>query len=114
MLTGITIRLLTPSQTGIDELGVPVYDWEPSIVDNVLIGEPQDQERAEIYALYGKRAAYTLAIPKTDTHDWVGCRVEFFGHTWHVIGQPTKGLDHLVPGPWNMKVHVESWAENGQ
>lgn len=114
MLSGISVRLLTPSQSDVDDLGVPVYSWAPSTIDNVLVAPSTDQEIAEIYEMYGARAAYTLGIPKTDSHDWTGCRVEFFGLTWHVIGHPTKGIDDLVPGPWNMKVKVELFTENGQ
>jgi len=33
--------------------------------------------------------------------------VDFFGERFRVIGKPTKGLEHLIPLRWNMKVRVE-------
>ena len=52
-------------------------------VSNVLIGEPSETE------LIGhKISAFTLAIPKTDVHDWLDRKVIFFGNTFRTVGHP--------------------------
>ena len=53
---------------------------------------------------------YTLAIPKSDAHDWNDCTVKFFNRTWKSFGYPIEGIDELVPGDWNKKVMVELYG----
>lgn len=107
MLKGITVSLAQRVQTGTDAFLRPVYEDVFVDVENVLIAPVSDTEVLETLNLTGKKAVYQLAIPKGDTHVWEGCRVRFFGETWQVIGMPTKGIEHLIPLGWNMKVKVE-------
>ena len=104
---GIDVVLWTKVQTGTDDFGAPVYTKERETVSNVLIGEPQGEEIINEMQLYGKRLAYTLAIPKGDVHDWHDVIVEFFGGKFHSYGDVTQGIDHLIPLSWNKKVKVE-------
>lgn len=107
LLKGITVRLLQKHQIGVDEINEPMYEEEPIEVENVLIAPLSDEEIIDTLNLTGRRAVYQLAIPKTDNHNWENQRVEFFGEVWQVIGKPVKGIDHLIPLDWNMKVKVE-------
>ena len=65
--------------------------------------------------MYGKRVAYTLAIPKGDTHRWEDAEValpEPFAGTYHTIGYPTAGIEANIPLRWNKKVLIER-MQNG-
>ena len=60
--------------------------------------------------LTGKKAVYTLAIPKGDTHDWEDKEVKFFGKRWRTFGIPLEGIEQLIPLDWNKKVMVERYG----
>lgn len=109
-MRGISITLYTTTQTGTDEFNRPIYAETPVTVENVLIGEPSTDDIANELNLTGKRLAYTLAIPKGDAHDWTDKTVEFFGERFKTIGEPTQGIDHLIPLSWNKKVKVERYG----
>jgi len=108
-ITGLTVRLYEPAVTGQDPFGGDICELIPTDIANVLVSPAQQggQEVLEAAALQGKKAVYMLAIPKEDGHDWKDKTVEFFGERFRVIGYPTQGIDHLIPGPWNRKVLVE-------
>lgn len=105
-MRGVTITLYNRTQTGTDEFNRPVYSESAESVENVLIGEPSTQEVIDELNLTGKRLAYTLGIPKGDTHTWENKRVGFYNEIFEVIGNPTQGIEHLTPTPWNKKVKV--------
>jgi len=110
-IKGITITLFDRVQSGLDEFNRPIYREKAVPVKNVLIGEPSTQEIVDERNLSGKVLAYTLAIPKGDTHEWENKRVEFFGEIFEVIGKPTQGLDNLIPLSWNKKVKVSRYGQ---
>ena len=101
MIRGITVQLLQLSRAG----GTP--SWTPVDVANVLVAPVTEVDNSLAFLPDGHRAVYHLGIPKTDEHSWEGQLVQFFGATWSVVGIPTKGIDGLIPGPWNTKVTVE-------
>lgn len=109
-MRGIDVTLYAKSTTSVDEFGAPIYTEVPITVHNVLIGEPSTDEITDTLSLYGKRLAYTLAIPKGDTNTWTDRDVEFFGERFRTIGEPTMGIDHLIPLSWNKKVKVERYG----
>lgn len=108
-MKGITVILHTRVQTGTDLFGAPIYEEVPETVENVLVSPSSSQEIVNTTELYGRKAVYTLAIPKGDTHVWENQIVEFFGEAWRVFGIPTKGIDSLVPTAWNTKVTVDRY-----
>lgn len=110
-IKGITIILYERTQTGVDEAHAPLYTETAVEVENVLIGEPSSDDITNELDLTGHRLAYTLAIPKGDTHEWTHCRVDFFGESFRVYAPPTQGLDHLIPLEWNKKAKVERYGE---
>lgn len=109
-MRGISIILYTSTQTGTDDFNRPIYTEAPVTVENVLVGEPSTDDIVAEINMTGKRLAYTLAIPKGDTHDWADKTVEFFGERFKTIGEPTQGIDHLIPLSWNKKVKVERYG----
>ena len=108
-MRGVTITLYNKVQTGVDAFNRPVYEDVATMVDNVLIGEPTTEDVINELNLTGKHLAYTLAIPKGDTHEWNDRKVEFFGEVFRTYGEPTQGIEHLIPLSWNKKVKVERY-----
>ena len=76
----------------------------------MLVGEPSAEDIVNEMQLYGKRIAYTLAIPKGDTHDWNDVTVGFFGQKWRTYGGVTQGIEAMIPLTWNKKVKVERYG----
>lgn len=108
-MRGITVTLYTKTADSTDPFGAPVYTEKAVTVDNVLVGQPDTDDITSSADLYGKRIDYMLGIPKGDTHDWTDKRVEWtdaYGRTitCETFGFPVTGVEHLVPGPWHMKV----------
>ena len=109
-MTGVSVTLKKRTRTGYDDFGAPVYTTTDVVVSNVLIGEPTTDQIVEDLNIYGKRLAYTLAIPKGDTNDWKDVDVVFFGETFRTYGEPTQGIESLIPLSWNKKVKVERYG----
>lgn len=107
MMRGIDVLLHARRKIGTDDFGAPVYADSAETVHNVLVGEPAEGDIVNDTQLYGKRLAYTLAIPKGDAHEWSDCQVEFFGQEFRVYGPVTEGIEPMLPLPWNKKVKVE-------
>lgn len=109
LIKGITVTLYERTQTGTDAFGAPVYTQAPVQVENVLVAPTAAAEVVDDLQLYGRRAEYELCLPKGDAHDWEGCRVDFFGQSWRVIGPAVGYIEPLLPLPWNRKVKVERY-----
>lgn len=110
---GITITLIEKTQTGTDALNHPIYNEAEVKIDNVLVGQPSQDDIANTMSLYGKKVEYTLAIPKGDTHKWEDTFVilpDPFAGKYKTIGYPTAGIDELIPLSWNKKVKVERYG----
>ena len=114
MIHGITITLFQKQKKGVDGFGHPIYEETSELVENVLVAPAQEQEILDTLNLTGRKAIYTLAIPKGDTHDWENAEVEFFGRKWKTIGMPISGIDTLIPLQWNMKVRVENYGTESE
>lgn len=106
MIHGIEITLYVKAQTGVDGFGSPVYEETQERVKNVLVGEPTAEELINEMQLHGQLLAYTLGIPKGDTHDWNDVTVEFFGQQFQTYGPATEGIEAMIPLNWNKKVKV--------
>lgn len=109
MLKGITVTLYTKTQTGKDAFNRPVYTEQAMQVNNVLVAPASTSETLDTVNLTGKKAVYTLGIPKGDNHDWKDKKVEFFGETFKTFGEPLKGIDDMIPLEWNTKIQVERY-----
>lgn len=108
-IQGVTIQLYEKTESGKDAFNRPIYTETITDVDNVLIGEPSTEDIVDTLNLTGKRLAYTLAIPKGDTHTWTDRKVGFFGEVFRTIGNPTQGIEANIPLSWNKKVKVERY-----
>lgn len=106
---GITVTLYEVREAGIDAFNETIYEETPVDISNVLVAPSSESEILDAVNLYGKKAVYTLAIPKGDAHDWEDRRVDFFGKQWRVFGIPSEGMDGLIPLDWNKKVTVERY-----
>ena len=111
MIKGITVTLYELQETGTNAFNEAVYATVKHSVANVLVTPASEQEILDTVNLTGRKAVYTLCIPKGDSHDWTNQYVEFFGRKWRTIGEPIMWIEDMVPLDWNMKVRVESCVD---
>jgi len=109
LLKGITITLINKQETSKDPFGNPIYTDVETLVDNVLVAPTLSDDIVNTLNLTGRKAVYTLAIPKGDTHTWENQEVIFFGQRWRVFGIPIEGIEGMIPLSWNKKVMVERY-----
>lgn len=110
MLKGMTVILLSKTQTGTDGFEQPIYSYGTGTeISNVLVGEPTPEERVDELNLSGRKIQYILGIPKGDTHDWEDQIVEFFGKRWRTVGITVEGIEANIPLQWHKKVRVERY-----
>lgn len=109
-IKGITIILVDKVKTGTDPFGNPIYEDQDIEVENVLVSPTSSDDIVNQMTLTGKKAVYTLGIPKGDTHNWEDKEVKFFGERWRTFGFPTEGIEDLIPLDWNKKVMVERYG----
>lgn len=109
-MKGTTVQLAVKTQTGTDGFGAPVYTEELVNVADVLVGQPSTTDITNSIELYGKKIAYTLGIPKGDTHDWVDAEVIIWGDRYRTIGYPETGEQDNIPLRWGMNVKVERYG----
>lgn len=107
---GITIILYDQVTRGTDPFGKPIIEEIPIEIDNVLVGLPTTDDITNGLELYGKKAVYTLGIPKDDIHDWENKTVSFFGQKWRTFGYVIQGIDDMVPLEWNKKIMAERYG----
>lgn len=108
-IKGIAVVLIDNVKTGTDAFGATVYEDKEITVENVLFAPSTTDDITNQLNLTGKKADYTLAIPKGDTHDWENREVRFLGKRWRTVGLPLEGIEELIPLSWNRKVMVEHY-----
>ena len=109
-LRGQTVALTVKTQSGTDSLGCPEYTETTVDVENVIVDPVSAQDLLDTLNLTGRRAVYTLHIPKGDANVWEDTTVRFWGRTWRTIGMPIAYMEELTPGEWNQKVQVERYG----
>lgn len=112
MIKGITVTLIDKIEIAKDPFGVPIYEEAEINVDNVLIGQSNQISSTDVINtlnLTGRKAVYTLGIPKGDTHCWENKEVIFWGQRWKTFGIPIEGIEEMIPLSWNKKVMVERY-----
>lgn len=108
MIKGIPVTLYERASTGaVDAFNRPIISTVPTIVENVLVAPMSETEVLELLNLTGRRAVYQLGLPKGDSHNWTDARVDFFGSSWHVVGDVLEGQEEMIPLSWNKKIRVE-------
>lgn len=108
-IRGIQITLIDKQVVSVDPFGTPVVKDVEILVDNVLVSPTSTDDVTNQLSLTGKKAVYTLAIPKGDLHDWENKEVIFFGQKWRTVGIATEGIESMIPLEWNKKVMVERY-----
>lgn len=108
-LKGITVILIDKVKAGRDPFGKLTYQDKEVKVENVLVSPTNSDDVVNQLNLTGKKAVYTLAIPKGDRHDWEDKEVRFFNQRWRTFGIPLEGIEVLIPLSWNKKVLVERY-----
>lgn len=101
----VTLYVRTATETK-DAFGREQYTETATVIDNVLIQPLQrtTDVPTETTNITGEKTSYILGIPKTDTHDWKNCRVDFFGNSYRTESGEWQGIDDLIPGDWNRKI----------
>lgn len=110
-IKGETVELVETTITGEDDFGQPIESEQMVEVDNVVVGEPSSDDVISEFNLSGKRIAFTLGIPKGDTHKWDNAVVYVRGYKCRTIGLPMAYTDGNMPSwwTWNQKVKVEHY-----
>ena len=109
LIKGITVTLINKKEVGRDPFGKPIVEDVPIEVNNVLVNPTSTDDIVNQLNIYGKKAVYTLAIPKDDDNNWEDAEVFFFDKRWRTFGIPIEGIEHLIPLSWNKKVMVERY-----
>lgn len=109
MINGTTVTLINLVQTGTDAFGAPIYNEVETEVNDVLVAPSNNDDIVNALNLWGKKAVYTLGLPKGDAHVWKDQKVRFFGATWQVIGLPIEGIESNIPLRWHTKWMVERY-----
>lgn len=110
MIKGETVILMEKSLTGTDAFGKEIYTEEEVPVENVIVGSPSTDDAVAELNLTGKRLAFTLGIPKGDTHNWMDSTVKIRGQLFRTYGFPLTQTNENVPGRWNTQVKVEIYG----
>lgn len=109
MIKGIEVILFDKVKVGVDPFNHPIYEEIEIIVDDVLVSPSTTDDIATSQNLSGKKAVYTLAIPKNDKHIWEDRKIKFFDKEWHSFGFEIEGIDENIPLKWNKKIMVERY-----
>src|SRR5690625_406406 len=108
-IEGITVTLVNKKEVGKDPFGNPIYDDVEIEVDNVLVSPVSTEDIVNTLELTGKKAVYTLAVPKGDENNWEDAEVIFFGERWRTFGFVTQGNKYLIPLVCNKRVMGERY-----
>lgn len=109
-MKGMTVQLVVKTETGTDPFGAPIYTEELVDINDVLVGQPSSEDVLSTLELTGKRIAYTLGIPKGDTHVWENTDVIIWGERFRTIGFPQTGIQENIPLRWGSNVQVERYG----
>lgn len=106
---GQTITLIERVQTGTDGFNQPIFDEIETEVANVLYSTSLTDDIITNTNLVGKKDVHIIAIPKGDTHLWENRDILIEGKRYHIFTPAKKGIDSLVPSPWNAQYLCESY-----
>ncbi len=109
MIKGITVTLTQKVKSGVDGFNNPIYREDEVSVTNVLVTPSTSEDIVDTLNRTGKKAVYTLCIPKGDTHDWENTSVQFNGKKYQTIGQVKRYIDENVPLKWNDQIQVSNY-----
>ncbi|MCF0121686.1 MAG: hypothetical protein HUJ74_00380 [Lachnospiraceae bacterium] len=106
-IVGETVTVLLPIEPAKDAMGEKIATQYESVdVENVLIQRGETSDLAETRPM-GVKVDATLHFPKTFNRDLKRAKVQFWGNTYRVIGDPIPYMIENTPGTWNLPVSVE-------
>ena len=109
-MKSMTVQLVKKTLEGTDPFGAPIYKEELINVPGCLVGPGNADQIIQATEKYGKKVAYTIGVPKGDTHNWIDTDVIFYGERFHTIGLPEKGMPENIPLYWGQNVMVERYG----
>ena len=109
-MRGTTVQLAVKASTTTDNFGAPIETETLVDVADVLVGTPTEEEVRSTLEMYGKKVAYTLGIPKGDSHTWYDTDVVIWGERFRTIGYPITGEQANIPSRWGSNVKVERYG----
>ena len=109
-MKGTTIQLVVEKVTGYDPLGHPITEEELEDVNDVLVGNPSEDDITNSLQLYVKRIDYVIGIPKGDTHNWTDAKLYIWGELYMTIGFPETGIQENIPLRWGQNVKVQRYG----
>lgn len=96
-------------QIGVDAFNKPMYVENPVLIRDVIVAPSTTDDIVTSTNLVGKKALYTLGIPKGDTHQWEDVKVEFMGKIFRTFGFTIEGIEENIPLNWHKKVMCERY-----
>ena len=109
-MRGTTVQIAVKTSDTTDDFGAPIETEELVDVEDVLVGTPSEEEVKSTLEMYGKKVAYTLGIPKGDSHVWHDTDVIIWGERFRTIGYPITGEQANIPLRWGSNVKVERYG----
>jgi len=111
MIKSESVVLRERTVTGKDDFGQETATFTDVTVNNVIVGSPSSEDVLSEIELTGKHIAYTLGIPKSDSHSWVNTTVVIRNKTYRTIGIPTEIPEGSMPTwwAWGKQVKVEHY-----
>lgn len=106
----VTVQIAVKTQTGTDPFGAPIETEELIDVPGCLVGQPTSDQIVQAMELYGKKIAFTIGVPKGDTHVWTDTDVIIWGERFRTVGFPETGIQENIPLKWGQNVKVERYG----
>lgn len=106
------VILKEKTKIGTDSFGQDVFEVVTVTIEDVVVGTPSTTDIESAIEVYGKRLAYSLGIPKGDTHNWIDAEVVVRGLPCKVVGIPLEYTEGSMPSwwKWNKRVDVEFYG----
>ena len=113
-IRGETVFLLRPVEGEPDAMGEPSLTWARESVENVLpdpgssgmaSGSSRDLDASRPD---GVLTSMTFHFPKSYEAGLRGCKVEWRGRVFRVVGDPVPYAEGNAPGRWNRAVGCEA------
>ena len=106
MIKGDSVNVLRFVNTGTDDMGEPVQEWQTETVEDVLFA-PSSTEDVGAERPNGDAVVVTFHFPKTYTQSLRGCKIEYAGSTYAVQGDPHGYMIENCPTRWNRTVTAQ-------
>lgn len=108
-IKGVDIILIDRVIKGENPFGEEIFEEREITVENVLVSPTLSEDVVNTLNLTGKKAVYTLGIPKGDTNNWEDKEVIIFGKKYKTFGTVIEGIEEMIPLSWHKKVMVERY-----